>query len=219
MSPPDILVVIPVLNEARALDRLLPELRGQSPALDLVVVDGGSTDASCSVAARWEVPVLERARAGRAAQMNAGARHGAHAILLFLHADTRLPPGAGAMVARAVADGCAGGAFSRRFEPSGRFLRFTCWLADWRGRLFGWFLGDQAIFACRDSFEQLGGFKDWQAFEDLDFSRRMKRIGKTRLLNPGVVSSSRRFTSRGPVRQTLRDFLLTMRYLGKSGWE
>ena len=218
MSPPDILVVIPVLNEEPALNRLLPDLRAQSPALDLVVVDGGSTDASRAVAARWEVPVLKCASAGRAAQMNAGAHYGNHAVLLFLHADTRLPPGAAAAVTAAARGGCTGGAFARRFDNDSALLRLTCRMADWRGRRFGWFLGDQAIFVRRDVYAQLGGFPEWPLFEDLEFSRRMARVGSTRLLTPPVVSSARRFEKTGPLRRTTRDFVLTLRYLAGKRW-
>jgi hypothetical protein len=92
-------------------------------------------------------------------------------------------------------------------------LRLTCLLAHARNHLIGWHLGDQAMFVRRDLFVRLGGFRPASRFEDLDFSRRLKKSGRLLTLLPCVTSSSRRFMSAGPARTTLRDFVLTIRYL------
>jgi len=138
-------------------------------------------------------------------------------VLLFLHADTLIAPVALARIANALRERqVAGGAFARRYSSRSLFLRTTCLLAELRGKAFGWFLGDHAIFVRTGVFDALGCFRELQIFADLDFSRRMKRAGRVVTLRPPVVSSARRFSSRGPVRTTLADFWLTCRYaLGK----
>ncbi|NNM30321.1 MAG: glycosyltransferase, partial [Akkermansiaceae bacterium] len=108
--------------------------------------------------------------------------------------------------------GVVGGGFRRRFDHSSHFLRWTCRLASWRSRTIGWFLGDQGIFARRETFEGLGGYSQLRAFEDLDLCRRMKRCGTLRCLDLVAVSSGRRFAG-GAVRQTCRDVGMTIRYL------
>ncbi len=92
-------------------------------------------------------------------------------------------------------------------------LALTCRLAGLRNRLFGWHLGDQAVFVRRDIFEKLGGYRDIPVFEDLDFSRRLGAFGKTVTLTPPVSSSARRFVAKGPLRTTWDDLLLTRKYL------
>lgn len=209
----DVSIVIPAYRDQAALRRCLEGLAAEGLAGQAVVALGEpDADAEATTAA-FGVSCVTAEGVGRGLQMNAGARQTTGAVLLFLHADTRLPEGAAEAVARALSGGSAGGAFSRRFAPTGYFLRFTCWLADWRGRWFGWFLGDQAIFVRRDVYEQLKGFRSWRTFEDLDFSRRMAAAGRTCLLKPGVVSSARRFKRRGAIRQTWSDLMLTLRYL------
>lgn len=206
-------VIVPVYCDAPALRRSLPLLLKRCPPERILVVLGASDPAAEAIVDAAGVSRIQASRKGRGRQMNEAAAKGNADILLFLHADTALPVHAFESVARAIEDGCVGGAFSRRYDDSAWFLRLTCWLADWRGRWFGWFLGDQAIFARREVFDRLGGFKDWEAFEDLDFSRRMRRLGQTRLIKPGVVTSARRFAPHGPVRQTLADFSATIRHL------
>jgi len=212
MASPTILIIIPVLNDAVALESSLDHLLKFWDARDIMVVDGGSADKSMEIARKKGVRTRVSKQPGRAVQMNLGAENTLHDVLLFLHADTRLPFTSASLIRKAVNEGCIGGAFSRRYDTPSAFLRFTCRLADWRGRRFGLFLGDQAIFTRRDYFGDSGGIPALPLFEDLEFSRKMATKGKTCLLSPPVISSARRFKKRGPVRQTLRDLSLTLHY-------
>jgi cellulose synthase/poly-beta-1,6-N-acetylglucosamine synthase-like glycosyltransferase len=145
--------------------------------------------------------------------MNLGARDARGDVLLFLHADTRLRADSLAAIRCALArPDVAGGAFARRFDHPSILLRLSCVVADWRGRLAGWFFGDQAIFARRAAFDQLGGYREWDVFEDLDFARRLRGAGRTVLLRPPILSSGRRFTTGPAWRRVLRDAWLTCRY-------
>ena len=201
-------VVIPVYEDAEALGRNLP--RG----FDEVVV----VDASREVPVRGAdlppgVRLLRSEVASRAVQMNAGAAEVSGEVLLFLHADTAVPSGAAEAIRQALADpSVVGGGFARRFDHPSQFLAWTCRLAAWRSRRFGWFLGDQAIFVRREDFTALGGYSQARSFEDLDLSRRLKGRGKLRCLELVAVSSGRRFAG-GPLRRTLADLGLTFRYL------
>lgn len=208
-------IVVPVLNDEAALEHLLLWRRWACPAVPVWVVDGGSVDRSIAAANRYGVQVLE-ARGGRGAQMNAGALAAIEAgcdVLWFLHADVTPPGGAAELVLQAVQTGAGAGAFRRRFDRPSRWLKFTCWLADWRGRWWGWFLGDQGIFAAADLFTRVGGFPEWPWFEDLEFARRSRRVGPTVLVPATLVASARRFEAMGFWRQTWRDVRATCSYL------
>jgi rSAM/selenodomain-associated transferase 2 len=208
-------VIVPVLNEAAQLPASLASVGSLAGSLQLIVVDGGSTDDSLAVARRCGAETLISPIRQRAAQMNLGAYSAKGDLLLFLHADTRLPENwRNVLVAEMQRNvPCVGGAFRRRFDSPSFFLRATCRLSDWRGSLLNWFLGDQAIFVRRDVFRTLGGFARLEKCEDLDFSIRLARVGKSRLLPTTVLSSARRFEKRGPVRQTLRDFATAITFL------
>jgi len=212
-SDPSILIIIPVWNDASALRKTLDHLFRFWNPKDILVVDGGSDDDSVATARERKVEAVLSPQRGRARQMNFGAEEKPHEVLLFLHADTLLPMDAGVAIRRAIRAGCVGGAFRRRFDSKSSFLRITCRLANLRGRHFGWFLGDQAIFVHRDVFQSLGGFPELPLFEDLEFSMRMAKAGKTQLIQQTVISSGRRFEQCGPIRQTLRDLWLTLHYL------
>lgn len=186
-----------------------------APGVDceILVADGGGSDATRVVAeaagARW----IECPQPGRGAQMNHGASLASGNTLIFSHADTRFLAGACEALRRALErDVLVGGAFQRRFVHGSKFLDFACALADLRGRWPGWFLGDQSIFVRTEVFVRLGGYRDWSAFEDLDLSRRMARQGQTCLIRPGVLSSGRRFGSE-PVRRSLKDLAMTLRFI------
>jgi rSAM/selenodomain-associated transferase 2 len=207
-------IIIPAFNEAEQLPGTLASIAAQGVALEIIVVDAHSTDATASISQGFGAHLLESGRRQRGAQMNAGARAAHGEVLLFLHADTRLAPGSLANLETALAQRIVlGGGFARRYDIPSPLLRGTCALAELRTRCFGWFLGDQAMFVRRSVFQQLGGFREWDSFEDLDFSRRLARAGRVVTLRPPVVSAARRFATQGPLRTTWRDLCLTARYL------
>ncbi len=209
---PDVSVIIPVANEAAALPQCLARIGGAPN--EIIVVDARSEDETAAVARRFGCELLSFPERHRARQMNAGAARARGRFLLFLHADTVLPEGALAnIIAESERREAVGGGFARRYRSRSLTLALTCRLAGLRNRLFGWHLGDQAIFVRREIFEKLGGFREIPIFEDLDFSRRLRRSGRTITLGPPVLSSARRFAARGPLRTTLDDFALTRRYL------
>ena len=181
-------------------------------------MDAGSRDGTGEIAREKGARVQHEVRRHRAVQMNAGAKQARGDIFLFLHADTRLAPTALDRIEAALKNPrVVGGGFARRYDSGSLFLRATCLLAEARSRLSGWFLGDQAIFVRREIFESVNGFREFALFEDLDFSRRMRREGLLVTLRPPVVSSARRFALHGPLRTTLADFHLTLRYaLGRA---
>ncbi len=207
-------VVIPAHNEAALLPQTFASVRLQNAPHEIIVAGAGSTDETMELAEARGARVVESAHRQRAAQMNAGARMARGDSLLFLHADTLLAPPALDVIERAFRDpSIVGGGFARRFQPTSSILRLTCALAELRTRCCGWFLGDQAIFVRRSVFERLGGFREWDVFEDLDFSRRLARTGRVVTLRPPVISSGRRFAAHGALRTTWSDSCLTLRYL------
>jgi rSAM/selenodomain-associated transferase 2 len=209
-------VVIPVLNEAatieNALHRLAP-LRARGAAV--VVVDGGSSDGTADRAMPLADAVLAAPR-GRALQMNAGAQaaEGLGAdVLLFLHADTRLPDDVERIVARALADGAhSWGRFDVRLDADGWPLRLIETLMNWRSRLTGIATGDQAIFVTRSAFAWLHGFAPLPLMEDVDFSSRAKRLTRPAALRERVTTSARRWQRHGVWRTVLLMWSLRLGY-------
>lgn len=205
-------VIIPTLNEASTIRDVISGIPA-STSDEIVVVDGGSIDETVNFAEDAGCRVFISPEAGRALQLNLGAFESSGDILLFLHADTFLS-GKAVENARAILESrpeIVGGGFQRRFASPSGFLEVTSRLADWRGRWWGWFLGDQGIFVRRGVFDELGGFDaHFGPGEDLDFSVRMSAFGKTCIAGPPVVSSPRRFARKGVLRQTLNDF--------RAGW-
>ena len=195
-------VIIPTLNEEAVLAATLERTR-QAGVREIIVADGGSTDATPAIAARGADIVLTTPR-GRAAQMNAGATHGRGDILLFLHADTLVPDGfAHAAIAACGDTTVVGGRFDVTLEPSSPLIRLTGELINRRSRLTRISTGDQAIFVRRDVFERLGGYADIPLMEDVDLSRRMKRAGRIACLRQRVTTSARRWRKDGVVRTIL----------------
>jgi rSAM/selenodomain-associated transferase 2 len=209
---PEISVVIPVANEAAALPGCLARITRQPG--EILVVDAASDDDSRALAQAAGCGVVPAPQRHRARQMNLGAAEARGRILLFLHADTWLPPDAFVKITEAIdRRGALGGGFARRYRSRSLILAMTSRLAGIRNRLWGWHLGDQAIFVRRDIFDRLRGYRDIPIFEDLDFSRRLRALGKTITLTPPVYSSARRFAEKGPLRTTWDDLRLTRRYL------
>jgi len=187
-------LVIPTLNEAPSLADAIAH--AQEVADEVIVSDGGSHDGSAELARQAGAQVVE-GPPGRGGQLNRGAAVASGDALLFLHADTRLPPEGRTQIERALDAGYAGGGSRIEFDVAGGLLRFGAGWINGRTRLTRLPLGDQAQFVRRDAFEQLGGFSDWPILEDLDFMRRLKRHHRVAVLDGPVVTSSRRFRRGG----------------------
>lgn len=211
MDAPDVAVVVPTLDEEEVLARHLPGLL--ETAGEVVVSDGGSRDSTVELARRLGARVVT-GPAGRGGQLNRGAAATRAAILLFLHADTRLPADGLALVRAAIAGGAAGGGFAVAFDSDAAVMRLAARLINLRCRLTRVPLGDQAQFVRRDAFLRLGGFRDWAILEDLDFGRRLKASGPTTLLAAEVTTAARRFRANGVARTVATNWLIWGLYFG-----
>lgn len=190
-------VVIPAYDEERALPATLGHLLAEPGDYEVIVVDGGSRDRTRAIAAALDGVRVMSAPKGRASQMNAGARAARGSWLLFLHADTLLPPGWLAAI-RAL-DGeqrVVGGGFRLRLSGDGWRLRLVSAFDNLRARVTRIMYGDQALFVRRSVFESLGGFPE-QPLEDVAFGERLKRCGRVVLLDSVVVTDSRKFDELG----------------------
>ncbi|NBC00101.1 MAG: glycosyltransferase [Bacteroidetes bacterium] len=203
-------VIIPTLNEAAQLPRTLQSVVRQDHACEVIVVDGGSTDGTRAVAS--EAARLLEAPRGRAQQMNAGARAATGAALLFLHADTRLPPRAFAQIRQTLqTPGTEAGAFRLTFDRSSPLLDFYAWCTRWP--LPQICFGDRGLFMTRAAFEAVGGFPDQPMFEDLALVCALHRRGGFRFLDMAVTTSARRFSAMGTFKQQLLNAFLWTRYM------
>ena len=192
---------MPTLNEAANLERLLPDLRERCREAEVILVDGGSADATCQGAARFPRVTLVAGPRGRARQMNAGARMARGDTLLFLHADTRLPDGALPVIAAALDDArVVGGRFDVSFDSRRAVFRVIAFFMNVRSRWSGISTGDQAIFVRRNVFEAMGGYPDIALMEDIGFCRRLKRRGRLTALRARVTTSARKWEREGAFR-------------------
>jgi rSAM/selenodomain-associated transferase 2 len=211
---PIISLILPVLNEAPMLAGALSNLP-RTPDLEILLVDGGSTDATREVAAGFPYVRWLSAPRGRGAQMNAGARVARGDFFIFLHIDTILTRDHLAALRRAAQDPRVGaGAFELRLIPPTLFLRFIAWGANWRSRLFRLPYGDQALFVRRNLFFALGGYSHRRP-EDLDLVIRLRRRTRIRLLTPPIATSGRRWFKQGNLRTTAHHWLYLIRHLAE----
>jgi len=205
-------IVIPVLDEAativQALHRLQP-LRDRGA--EVIVVDGGSSDATIAHA-RPLADQVESAPRGRAAQMNAGAARAQGEALLFLHADTVLPDDADRHIAAALAGGAEWGRFDVRIEGTHPMLAVVAWSMNLRSRLSAIATGDQAMFVRRETFVAVGGFADIALMEDIALSRALKQRGRPACLRPRVTTSGRRWQKHGVFRTIVLMWRLRLAY-------
>jgi rSAM/selenodomain-associated transferase 2 len=196
-------IIVPTLDEAGTIAATLRRLQPlRARGAEVVVVDGGSADATAQIAAPLADRVAQAPR-GRASQMNAGARLASADVLLFLHADTALPPEADRLVAQALGAGRAWGRFDVAIEGSHPLLPLIAGLMNRRSRLTGIATGDQAIFATRAAFEAAGGYPDIPLMEDIALCRRLKRLSRPACVDAPVTTSGRRWEARGVLRTTL----------------
>jgi rSAM/selenodomain-associated transferase 2 len=203
-------VIIPTLDEAELIAGTLDSTTG---AQEVIVVDGGSSDATISIATARGARILRAAR-GRGRQLAAGADAATGDVLLFLHADSVLPTGYAEFVRDVVVgQGCSWGRFDLRFDAGGPLLSLIARLISWRSRLTRGATGDQAIFALRDTYQRVGGFAELGLFEDVSLCRRLKRDGRMGIPNGYVVTSARRWRRHGALRTSFRMWGLKALYL------
>ncbi|MDX2030677.1 MAG: TIGR04283 family arsenosugar biosynthesis glycosyltransferase [Blastocatellia bacterium] len=214
MRAQTISIVIPALNEERGIAGTLHGLAGRQ-AEEIVVVDGGSRDRTVEIVRGLsDVRLVESPEANRGRQMNVGARAARGDVLLFLHADVVLPPGAIDAIRRALEeDRVPGGCFQIRFpEDAPRSLHLVAWGINLRTRWFRTATGDQGIFVRRDAFEALGGFPPLPLMEDIALFHALKRRGPVAVLDARIEISPRRWLTHGVWRTVLLMYLLRVGY-------
>lgn len=196
--------VVPTLNESAELRGTLERLHAIPEVVEILVVDGGSDDGTPALAESLGCQVIRSPR-GRGQQLRAGAVRAVGDVVLLVHADTWIPPGAGAAVLRCLRDPLvAGGGFWKRFRRPPLIMRgsrFRCWLRLWWN---GWVFGDQAIFVRRPVLEAIGGVPDQRLMEEVELCRRLRRAGRLVLAGATVTASERRFVLHGVLRTYLR---------------
>lgn len=210
-------VIIPTLNEETTLLSTLSTLT--SLQLDeIIIVDGGSQDRTREIAGsyfesnRFLTGRIVSAEKGRARQMNAGGLSARSDILIFLHADTQLPPDARQAIEEVMEGGdLVGGRFDVQFEIDHGYAWMISRMMNWRSRWSQIFTGDQAMFIRRATFQQLGGFSDIPLMEDIELSYRLKQVGPVAALRSKVTTSFRRWEQNGPLRTILH--MWTLRFL------
>lgn len=224
-APPNpslsISVIIPTLNEAETIRDTLLATAGLG-FREIIVVDGGSTDRTRAIVTETASDLrptetagllLLTAKPGRAVQLNAGARAAVGEVLLFLHADTRLPSQAKTSIDTALADRPAvGGRFDVQFDIPSVWGYVISALMNLRSRLTRISTGDQALFVRTAVFEELGGFPEIPLMEDVEFTARLKRRGRIVALRDVVTTSYRRWRLRGPLRTIALMWILRFLY-------
>lgn len=202
-----------MLNEESAIVATLEAVRRGAPQAQVIVVDGGSIDGSLALAAPLASRILEGQR-GRARQMNAGAAAANGDALAFVHADSIVPADFASAIEDALVDpNVVGGRFDVRLDDPSLPYRVIGTLISLRSRLSRTGTGDQAIFVRREVFTRLGGFPDIELCEDLDFTRRLKRVGRVACLRSFVITSARRWQKDGLVRTILKMWTIRLLYL------
>jgi len=192
-------VIVLTLDEEVHLPACLLALADQAPH-ELIVVDGGSVDRTVEIASAAGARVVISER-GRAPQANRGAAAAAADILLFVHADTRLAPGALELVEQTLAadPSIVGGSFTMRFDDRHTLYRLYAVFGDLYHRLSRSLYGDRGIFVRRGAFVAIGGFRPLPFMEDYELGRRLRRHGRIRILRRPVVTSAREFRRQGPL--------------------
>jgi rSAM/selenodomain-associated transferase 2 len=210
-------VIIPVLNEVKnirvAIDSIFP-----SENTEVIVVDGGSSDGTIEVVKDLGIMLLY-STAGRAQQMNLGAENATGDILVFLHADTRLPLGYDDLIRTTLGDVCRSdklpiaGAFALEIDDRSRHFRWVEWGVKYRSRFLKMPYGDQAIFLSAKVFDEIGGFPDLPIMEDFELMRRLQKLGPVAIIEQPVITSARRWLQQGIFKTTLINQLMILGYL------
>lgn len=201
-------IVIPVLNEAKSLSRVLPI---HATDIEIIIVDGGSQDETVKIAQSYGVKVLH-SDSGRAIQMNAGAEIATGEILLFLHGDTQLPEGFDRMICETLL-GSIAGAFELKIDLDLPGLRWIERGVNWRSRFLQMPYGDQALFLRTEAFHAIDGFPELPIMEDFEFVRTLRQTGRIAIVPHAVLTSGRRWQKYGVLRTTIVNQIAILAYL------
>ena len=209
---PEISIIIPTLDEADSIGATLDALRlFDNENIEIILVDGGSADATVSIAESYAVKILHSER-GRGIQLQTGANAASGEIFWFVHADTIAPPDAVFQIKRVLQNPrIVGGNFTIRFDGERFAAKFLSWLYP-KLNFLGLIYGDSAIFVRREIYGRIGGFRDFPIFEDLDFIERLRKMGEIATLSSIVTTSSRRFEKKSFVLTFARWTILQILY-------
>ena len=206
--PVRISVLIPALNEAAIISAVVQHAKDALPEQELIVIDGNSVDDTATIAAT-QAKVLRSSRS-RGASLNEAAALAVGDVVLFLHADTRLPNDAYTEILRVLRDShVVGGAFRFSFDERSAIARVIAAWVNLRSRSFNVFFGDQALFIRKDVFLRAGGFRDWNLMEDFEILHRLRRLGTLRLTRSAIATSARRHVEDGWLRTMGTVWLVT----------
>ncbi|MHC5615567.1 MAG: TIGR04283 family arsenosugar biosynthesis glycosyltransferase [Nostoc sp.] len=205
-------IIIPTLDEAGNIKEAIATTQ-PSKDIEVIIVDAGSQDGTVEIAQSLDIKVISSSP-GRAVQMNVGAVAASGDILLFLHADTRLPTGFDNMIRTALQQpGTVAGAFNLRIDASLLSLRWVEWGVNVRSHFCQMPYGDQAIFLTKAVFQQIGGFPELLIMEDFELMRRLKSIAHIVIIPTPVVTSARRWLQKGVFKTTLLNQIVIIAYL------
>lgn len=210
LAPPyKISVIVPTYNSEKTIHAALADLSFQHYPHEILVVDGGSTDRTVSLAAEWTRVITTKR--GHAQQLNEGARQATGDVFLFLYADAQLPPRALQKINDALREGAEAGRFTVAFDEGNWFLNVYAAFS----KLHFFSFGDEGFFVRREIFEALGGFRENLPFEDIDFYRRLCHHTRPVILQDPIITSVKRFPSMKSLRQYLGHvFLMLIYYAG-----
>ncbi|MDM9382918.1 TIGR04283 family arsenosugar biosynthesis glycosyltransferase [Chlorogloeopsis sp. ULAP01] len=204
-------IIIPALNEAENIKATLASTQ-PSTGVEVILVDGGSKDDTVEIAKSWGATVIT-SNLGRACQMNTGASVASGEILLFLHADTRLPSDFDVMLRKALEKpGVVAGAFALRIDAELASLRLVEWGVNVRSRFWQMPYGDQAIFLTKEIFDIMDGFPELAIMEDFELMRRLRKLGKITFIAVPVITSARRWLQKGVWQTTLMNQIVIIAY-------
>jgi rSAM/selenodomain-associated transferase 2 len=205
-------IIIPALNEAGCIRDILRQLQAlRAQGHEVILVDGGSCDETIALAQAL-VDQLLPAPAGRALQMNVGAKAASGQAFWFLHADTRVPDKAARLIIEALQQAGSWGRFDVRLSGDKLLLRLVERMMNWRSRFTGVASGDQGMFVRRELFERVGGFAELPLMEDIDLSRRLKSEQRPVCLRDTLTTSSRRWERNGVLRTIALMWYLRLAY-------
>ena len=204
-------IIIPTLNEAAGIAGFLKELQGLRTQCEIIIADGGSTDATKSLA-KSNVDIFLSTKKGRAVQMNQGAQHANTETLIFLHADTFLPELALQSIEEGMNKGYQWGRFNMQLIGQHPFLKVISFMMNWRSQLSGIATGDQAIFVKKSLFDELGAYPEIALMEDIALSQQLKKHSAPYCIQHAVKSSARRWEDFGLGKTILLMWVLRLRY-------